>query len=240
MALNHSVADLLQKDRVFYHFDAITKIPRSSFHEKKISDFLVQFGKQLQFEVEQDEFFNVLIKKPASTNKQDLDPIIIQAHLDMVCEKNPNIVHDFSTDAISYYIDDDVISTHNQTTLGADNGIGIAIAMALLEDQSISHPPLHVIFTTAEEEDMSGALNIPMHWIQTHQLINLDHVNDQEVMAGSAGGKGCELSIPVEYISTQPTQKAVTIEIGHLQGGHSGEDIHRLRANAIILMGQLM
>lgn len=230
----------LIKDRVFYHFSIISKIPRQTFFEQEISDFIMNWAKNLNLEVYQDKKYNLLIRKPSTVGYENKKPIIIQAHIDMVCEKRPEIEHDFKKDPIKFELDGDILSTKNKTTLGADDGIGVAMAMAILEAKYLKHPPVDVILTTAEEEDMSGALNVDKSWFYTNRLINIDHVIDTEVIAGSCGGKGVELKFPVEYIKRPLNYVGYKIKIGGLRGGHSGEDIHKGRASANILLGRLL
>lgn len=234
-----SVEDL-REHRVFYHFSEISKIPRQTFFEKEISDFILNWAKNLGLEAHQDEKYNLLIRKAASSGYENQKPIIIQAHIDMVCEKKPEVEHDFKKDPIKFVLDGDILSTGNRTTLGADDGIGVAMAMAVLEDKNLKHPPIDVILTTAEEEDMSGALNVDKSWFYTNRLINIDHVVDDEIIAGSCGGKGAELKFPIEYEKKSDKYKGYKIKISGLRGGHSGEDIHKGRANANILLANLL
>lgn len=230
----------LRKNRVFYHFLEISKIPRQTFFEKEISNFILNWAKELGLEVHQDEKYNLLIRKPATLGYENKKPIIIQAHIDMVCEKRPEVEHDFKKDPIKLVLDEDILSTGNRTTLGADDGIGVAMAIAVLEDKNLKHPPIDVILTTAEEEDMSGALNVNKSWFNTNRLINIDHVVDNEIIAGSCGGKGVELKFPLEYTKKLDNYKGYKIKISGLKGGHSGEDIHKGRANANILLANLL
>ena len=234
-----SVEDL-KKHRVFYHFLEISKIPRQTFFEKEISDFILNWAKSLNLEVHQDEKYNLLIRKPATPGYEKQKPIVIQAHIDMVCEKRPEVEHDFRKDPIKLVLEGDILSTGNRTTLGADDGIGVAMAMAVLEDKTLKHPPVDVILTTAEEEDMSGALSVDKSWFNTNRLINIDHIVDTEIIAGSCGGIGVDLKFPVEYTKKTDNYKGYKIKISGLRGGHSGEDIHKGRANANVLLANLL
>ena len=234
-----SVEDL-KKHRVFYNFLEISRIPRQTFFEKEISDFILNWAKNLGLEVHQDEKNNLLIRKPATLGYENKKPIVIQAHIDMVCEKSPEVEHDFQKDPIKLVLEGDILSTGKRTTLGGDDGIGVAMAMAVLEDKNLKHPPIDVILTTAEEEDMSGALNIDKSWFNTNRLINIDHVVDTEIIAGSCGGVGVELKFPLEYTKKLDNYKGYKIKISGLRGGHSGEDIHKGRANANVLLANLL
>lgn len=237
---NYKNLEELLKNRVFFHFSEISKIPRQTFFEKEISDFIFNWAKKLNLEVKQDEKFNLLIRKPASIGYESKKPIILQAHIDMVCEKNPDVIHDFKKDAINLHLDGDILSTNNKTTLGADDGIGVALAMAILEDNSLKHPTIDVIFTTAEEEDMSGALSVDKSWFDTNRVINLDHVIDNELIAGSCGGKGAEFKFKASFIESPKDNISYKISIKNLIGGHSGEDINRGRGNANIILARFL
>ena len=147
----------IAKERIFYHFKEISKIPRGSGNEKQISDYLVDFGRKLGLECIQDSALNVIIKKPASKGYEESPAVIIQGHMDMVCEKNNAKVHDFTKDSIELIVKDDYIYA-DETTLGGDDGIAIAYAMAILEDSTIEHPALEVLITTDEETGMTGAI----------------------------------------------------------------------------------
>ncbi|HEY4533906.1 MAG TPA: beta-Ala-His dipeptidase [Fusobacterium sp.] len=230
----------LEKDTVFQHFLQICQIPRKTYHEKEISDYLFSWAKQKKMEVHQDEHWNLLIRKPASEGYEKKQSIILQAHMDMVCEKSPEAQHDFLKDPICPQLDGDFISTGNRTTLGADDGIGMALAMAILTEESVKHPPVDVIFTTAEEEDMSGALAIDSSWFHTNRVINLDNSVDDEIIGGSSGGKGVEMKLPVETILKPKGSHGYRITISGLTGGHSGEDIHKGLASANVLLGRLL
>ena len=236
----YKTLDDLKKHPVFYNFLQICKIPHQTFHEKELSDYLVKWATNLGLEVKQDSKFNLLIRKPASMGNEGKKPIILQAHIDMVCEKKPDVIHDFKKDPIPVQLDGDILSTGNKTTLGADDGIGTAMAMAILEAKNLKHPPIDVIFTTSEEEDMSGALNVDKSWFHTNRLINLDNSFDNEMITGSAGGKGAELKVPLTYEDSNSTYVTYKIIVDNLTGGHSGEDIDKGRGNAIIILARCL
>lgn len=229
----------LEKDIVFKHFIEITKIPHNSFEEKALSDFIKKWAEDMKFSVDQDSRYNLLIRKEGSKGREKEKPVILQAHIDMVCEKAPDYDHDFSKDPIPLVLEGDILSTGNKTTLGADDGIGVALAMAVLEN-SVDHPPIDVIFTTAEEEDLSGAINVDKTWFNTNRLINIDNTFDNQIVMGSAGGKGVEIAIPCERGKVSPNREFYEIEVSGLLGGHSGEDIDKGRGNAIIILANLL
>lgn len=229
------------KNSVYENFRKISSIPRNSFEEKKISDFLYKWAKERELEVYQDHSFNIFIRKPATQGYESAPTVLLQAHMDMVCEKSLDSKHDFSKDPIEFYIDGDIVSTRGKTTLGADNGIGVAYILSILESETISHPRLEALLTTAEEEDMSGAINFDTTQITASYLINLDHANDKEILCGSCGGMGVRLRLPIsKNYKDKSLYRCFRISVEGLLGGHSGEDIHRGHGNANILLGRIL
>lgn len=226
--------------RVFYHFRQICQIPHGSGNEKALSDYILQWAQGLGLEAEQDEADNVLVRKPATPGLEDVPGVMLQAHIDMVCEKGEGVAHDFEKDPIDWIIDGDMLSTGGKTTLGADDGIGMALIMAVLEDNSLSHPALEALFTTMEEEDMSGAEKFNSEKMQSHYLINLDHTVESEVTCGSCGGMQVDFRLPMEWKPVPKGFHTYRLSVSGLKGGHSGEDIHRGRGNANILLARLL
>jgi len=227
----------LEKERVFYYFEKISSIPRESGKEMAVSNWIFNWTKELGLEAAQDAAFNLVIRKKASPGYEASQPLILQAHLDMVCEKTPESSHDFTKDPIKLKVEEDWLVSACQTTLGADNGIGIAYAMAILEDKSLRHPPLEVIFTVEEETTFKGANFLSTDLYKGRRMINLDHANDQELIAGSCGGTGMYFTLPLLWEKQRPTgYRGYRVRLKGLLGGHSGEDIHLGRANAICLM----
>lgn len=223
--------ELLQ-DRVFRIFHEISQIPHGSANEEKISLFLVDWAKKRNLFVMQDEYNNVLMRKKASTGYEQAPGILLQAHMDMVCEKVPESSHDFTKDPISWVIEGDYVTTGGETTLGADDGIGMALAMAVLEEDTWKHPAIEVLFTVMEEEDLSGAIRFDTSHLQSCALINLDNVNDQEIVCGSCGGEAVEVELPADCSEVPGDWVLYRLEAKGLKGGHSGEDIHKGRGNA--------
>lgn len=220
----------LSPERVFYYFEEISKIPRESHHEKAVSDYVVSFGKKIGLETYQDSSFNVILRKKASPGYEKSPGVIIQGHLDMVCEKEIDSDHDFSKDPIDLVIDGDRLKA-NKTTLGADNGIAIAMAMALLEDNSLKHGPLEFLATTSEEVDLGGALSIDSTILKGSMLINIDSEDEGVLTVGSAGG--IELNIGIPFIKeSKESLLSWSIGIQNFSGGHSGVEIHRRKGNA--------
>lgn len=221
--------------KVLEQFFEITKIPRPSFHEEKIRDYIYNFGKAHNFETYKDDYKNVLIRKPASEGYEKYAPIALQAHIDMVCEKAPSVEIDFTTDGIEYFVDGDIVSTHGKTSLGADNGLGISSILTILNDDSLKHPEIEAIFTSCEEEDFSGAENFDGSLLKSRHLINLDHCVENEILSSSAGGITVTASKKLERIENN-NFNSFKVTISGLVGGHSGEDIHKGRGNSNILL----
>ncbi|MCL2386517.1 MAG: aminoacyl-histidine dipeptidase [Defluviitaleaceae bacterium] len=229
----------LEPKSVFKHFEAISKIPRGSGDEKAVSDFIVQFAKKLNLPFEQDDWNNLIIAKPASAGYESHAPVILQAHLDMVCEKNSDTQHDFSTDPLDLYVEDDFVKACG-TTLGADNGIGVAMCMALLEEKGGKHPPLEIVLTTDEETGMGGAENLNTGLLMGKRLINLDSSDDTTFIMGCAAGVTTEFTIPAQWVNSTTDSTICEITVKGLKGGHSGVDIEKERGNAIRILAHLL
>nr|WP_320014203.1 aminoacyl-histidine dipeptidase [uncultured Desulfobacter sp.] len=228
----------LQPERVMYYFEAISRIPRESANEQAVSDYIKSVGKELGFETIQDANNNVIIKKPASAGKEDADPVILQGHMDMVCAKEKDKVIDFDKDPIELVVDGDFI-TADGTTLGADNGIAVAMTLALLEDADAVHPRIEALFTTEEETGMGGAINVDGKYFEGKTLINVDSEEEGIFTVSCAGGVRIFFKQP--YLNVENLyNRSYEIEISGLTGGHSGIEIHEGRANSIKLMGRLL
>lgn len=231
--------DNITEERIFYHFEEISKIPRGSGNEKQISDYLVKFGKDLGLECIQDEALNVIIKKPASKGYEKAPAVIIQGHMDMVCEKNSDTVHDFMKDPIKLIVKGDYIYADG-TTLGGDDGIAVAYAMALLEDNTIDHPALEILITTDEETGMTGAMAVQPQYLNGKIVLNLDSEEEGKLWVSCAGGIRTQSTLPIEWINKKSNTKEYILQIKGLKGGHSGADIHFGRGNSNKLMGRLL
>jgi len=232
------ILDGLTPKRVFYYFEEISKIPRGSKNEQAISDYLYAFGQNLGFEVFQDESLNIVIKKPATKGYENAPTVLIQGHMDMVCEKNSNTVHDFEKDPLKLVVSGDDISADG-TTLGADNGIAVAMALALLESKDMSHPALEVLLTTDEEMGMSGAAKVDGSIFNSRILINLDSEGEGELTAGCSGGGRIHYYVPI--IRQAPAfKRAYKITVKGLKGGHSGVDIHLERGNSNVILARIL
>ncbi|WP_297418616.1 aminoacyl-histidine dipeptidase [Clostridium sp.] len=233
------ILENITEERIFHHFKEINKIPRGSGNEKQISDYLIGFGKQLGLECIQDEALNVIIKKPASKGYEKAPTVIIQGHMDMVCEKNNDKVHDFTKDPISFIVKDDYIYA-DKTTLGGDDGIAVAYAMAILEDNTIEHPPLEILITTDEESGMSGARAVKREHLNGKIVLNLDSEEEGMLWVSCAGGIRTQSTLPIDWINKKDSTKEFILEVKGLKGGHSGAEIHLGRGNANKLMGRLL
>ncbi|NFS28025.1 aminoacyl-histidine dipeptidase [Clostridium botulinum] len=226
-------------EKVFYYFNEISRIPRGSGNEKGISDYLLNFGKNLGLEAIQDDALNIIIKKPASPGYEKSPTVIIQGHMDMVCEKNNEKVHDFTKDPIELVTKDDFIYA-NGTTLGADDGIAVAYAMAILEDNTIEHPAIEVLLTSDEEAGMSGAMALKSGCLDGKIVINLDSEDEGKLLVSCAGGIRTKSILNVQWENTQKNKKAFKLIIKGLSGGHSGSDIHLGRGNSNKLIGRVL
>ena len=222
---------------IFRYFTEISKIPRGSGNEKQISDYLVAFAKEHQFECTQDVANNVIIIKEASAGFEKEPAIILQGHMDMVCEKRKDYTHDFLKDEIKVIMEGDYLHSDG-TTLGADDGIAIAYIMALFTDDTLEHPRLEAIITTDEEVGMHGAKALDLSHLQGKYLINLDSEEEGYLLSSCAGGLTGTSTLPLKRVSVYG--KKVKISIGGLLGGHSGQDIGKNRTNATKLLGRLL
>ncbi len=227
----------LKPEKVFYFFEEISKIPRGSGNTKAVSDYCVDFAKQRGLEVIQDPWNNVIIRKEASKGRESEAGIIVQGHLDMVAEKTPDSNHDFMTDPLELMIEGDFL-TAKDTTLGADDGIAIAMGLALLDDAELSHPQLEMIFTVDEETGMDGAMNIDLSCITGKYVLNLDSEDEGILTAGCAGGGKVKTEIYIDRWNAKG--RLVELVVTGLKGGHSGVEIDKERANANLLMARLI
>ncbi|WP_295160887.1 aminoacyl-histidine dipeptidase [uncultured Brachyspira sp.] len=227
----------LASEEVFRWFAEISKIPRKSKHEKQISDFLMLFAKDRNLEAYQDEVYNVIIKKKASKGYENTVPVIIQGHMDMVCEKTDESEHNFYKDSIKLIAEGDILRADN-TTLGADNGIAVAYALALLDSEDISHPALEILITSNEETDMKGAFSVTNEYLNGKTLINLDAEEEGVFLTGCAGGYNIAVEFNIERENNK--NSSLKIDISGLKGGHSGMEINRQRANALKILGRIL
>lgn len=220
-------------------FEGISQIPRCSKHEDRISAWLAEWAEQRNLPVKRDEHRNVLITVPASAAYEDRPAVVLQAHMDMVCQKTEDSPHDFSKDPIVLVRDGDWLRARD-TTLGADDGIGIAIALALAEDAATPHPKLELLFTTDEEVDMTGAGGLASGFITGTRLVNLDSETEGAITLGAAGGRKLDISLPMTFAPLGQQEVVFALRVDGLLGGHSGIDIDKGRANANVLLAQAL
>ncbi|MEY8321507.1 aminoacyl-histidine dipeptidase [Lachnospiraceae bacterium 46-61] len=233
------VLESLEPKSVFYFFEEICSIPHGSRNEKKLSDYIVHFAEKRGLYYKQDEQNNVLIKKKATQGYESKPTIILQAHIDMVCEKNGNVEHDFEKDGLKLIIEDGKIKADG-TTLGADNGIGVAYMLAILDAENIAHPDIEAIFTTEEEIGMGGAKEFDASDLKGKIFINLDSEEQGELVISCCGGNKTNVLLPIVWEETPEWGIPYLLKITGLKGGHSGTDIHLQRANANKLMGRIL
>ena len=227
----------LAPERVWYYFEELCRIPHGSGNTKQISDYCAGFAKEKGLRYVQDEVGNVIIFKDAAPGYEKAPAVIIQGHLDMVAEKTPESSHDFLKDPLDLFVEDGWVGAKD-TTLGGDDGIAIAYALAVLEDESLPHPALECVFTVDEETGMDGAYALDMSVLQGKYLLNLDSEEEGTVLASCAGGLRKNCVLPVERQEMEGM--AYRLEIAGLKGGHSGSEIDKERGNAVILMGRLL
>lgn len=229
----------LEPQALWNHFADLNAVPRPSKKEERVIEFMMNFGKSLGLETIQDAIGNVVIKKPATPGMEKRPTVVLQSHLDMVHQKNSDTVFDFDTQGIEMLVDGDWVKA-NGTTLGADNGIGVAAIMAIFASKDIPHPALEAMFTIDEETGMTGAIKIDPSNFKGTILLNLDTEDDDELSIGCAGGIDTNTTYNYEEENTDDTQVAYEISIRGLLGGHSGMDIHRGRGNANKLMNRIL
>ena len=227
----------LKPENVFYYFEEIANIPHGSRNTKQISDYLVNFAKERNLEHYQDELNNVVIIKEASEGYESAEPVIIQGHMDMVCEKENGSTIDFEKDGLELYVDDGFVKAKD-TTLGVDDGIAVAYALALLDSKELKHPRLEVVITVDEEIGMLGAVDIDLSMLKGHIMLNIDSDVEGEFLTSCAGGMSINSSIPVTRTSQTGLETIITLT--GLDGGHSGAEIHKEHGNANILMGRIL
>lgn len=228
----------LEPRAVFHWFEELTKIPRCSYHEEKVAEFIRAFAEERGLWVHVDGEHNVIVKKEATSGREHAPAVILQGHLDMVCEKVPGCAHDFSKDPIPLVVEDGWVKTKG-TTLGADDGIAVAYILAILDAKDIVHGPIEALFTTAEEMSMEGAAAVTSEHLSGRYLLNIDGEVEGDLLVGCSSGFPMEASRTVQWIDA-PQGMWKKLRIEHLVGGHSGQEIHRSRANAIKLLARLL
>ena len=234
-----SVIENLEPKIVWKHFDEIRKIPRCSKHEEKIREYIIEFAQQQKLKYKTDTPGNVVIMKSASPGMEKKPVVILQGHMDMVCEKNSDVQHDFIKDPIKLKRDGDIL-TADGTTLGADNGIGLAISLAILEDKALKHGPIEALFTVDEETGLTGAFAMKSDMVTGRIMINLDSEDFGVLTVGCAGGGDSKIELPIITRPINGNLETMMVKVSGLRGGHSGVDIHEQRGNAVKLLSRLL
>lgn len=219
-------------------FDQVCAIPHPSYHEEEIAEFMLNWAKSQNLFAERDSVGNILIRKPATAGMEDRKTIALQAHLDMVPQANEGTQHDFTKDPILPYIDGEWVKAKG-TTLGADNGIGLASCMAVLEATDLAHPTVEVLLTMTEERGMEGVIGLKQNWLEAEIMINTDTEDNGEIYIGCAGGENANIELPIQW-QANAFDGALKVSLKGLRGGHSGCDIHTNRVNAIKLFVRLL
>lgn len=231
------VLENIEPEKVMYYFEKISRIPHGSGNSDGLSDYIAEFAKKKNLEFYQDSFKNIIVIKEATKGKETSKTLIIQGHLDMVAEKKPGSTHDFSKDPLKLRVEGDFISAKD-TTLGGDDGIAVAYALAILDSKDIPHPKLEVVFTVDEEIGMIGAANIDLSFLEGKYVLNIDSEEEGVLTVGCAGGLKALVQIPLTRYELLGTK--YTIRIHGLKGGHSGIEIDKERANSNILLGRIL
>ncbi len=229
----------LKPERLWHYFLEICKIPRPSKREEKIIRYLLDFGRDHELDTMTDDVHNVLIRKPATPGNEHQKSVILQSHIDMVCEKNADIVHDFMKDPILPFLEAGWIKAKG-TTLGADDGIGIAAQLAILESKDIPHGPIECLFTVDEETGLSGAFGLKKGFLNSTILLNLDSEDEGQLFIGCAGGRDTVATLNLDTEPVQQGSIAYKVSITGLKGGHSGDDINKGLGNAVKLLNRFL
>ena len=231
------VLNNLVPEKVFYYFEELCNIPHGSKNTKAISDYCVNFAKERGLAYHQDASNNIIILKNGSKGYEDSKPVIIQGHLDMVCEKEKDCTIDFEKDGLDLAIDGDYIYAKG-TTLGGDDGIAVAMALAILDDDTLEHPPIEAVFTVDEEIGMLGAVAMDCSSLKSRLMLNLDSENEGHFLVGCAGGMMVECVFPAER--RRWSGKVVSVHVNGVTGGHSGVEIQKQGANANVILGRVL
>ncbi len=229
----------LSPERVWFYFGEICKVPRPSKKEKLIADYIIGIARELNLDFEVDETGNILIRKPATEGYDHFPVVVLQSHMDMVCEKNSDTYHDFENDPIIPRIEGEWVKATG-TTLGADDGIGIAAQLAILDSTDIEHGPLEMLFTVDEETGLTGANGLKAGFLKGNILLNLDSEDEGELFIGCAGGQDTKVLMSYSKVAVNYDFAGYQIKVTGLQGGHSGDDINKGRGNAVKILNRLL
>ena len=235
----NSNIEQLSPERVFHFFAEICKIPHPSKKEAKMAAYLMDFARERDLNAEIDAIGNVFIRKPASAGFENLLSVVLQSHIDMVCEKNSDTKHDFDTDPIVPFADGEWVKATG-TTLGADDGIGVAVQLAILDSDDIPHGPVECLFTIDEETGLTGAFGLKPGFLKGQILLNLDSEDEGQIFIGCAGGRDSIAQLPFQTETTPLESSALKLFVGGLKGGHSGDDINKGLGNAVKILNRLL
>lgn len=233
------VLEKIDYKNIFKYFEEISEIPRGSGNMQAISDYLVSFAKEHNLEYIQDKFLNVIMIKEATSGYENAPAVIIQGHMDMVCEKDSSSNHDFEKEGLELVIDGDYIRA-NGTTLGGDDGVAVAYALAILSDDTLKHPRLEVVITTDEETGMDGVIGLDTTPLKAKYMLNIDSEDEGVILCSSAGGLNGTVTLPLQYEDVTDEKQALKVTVKGLKGGHSGAEIHKNRTNASIMLGRIL
>ncbi len=228
----------IEPEEVMYFFEELSRKQRCSRHEKQASDYVANFAKERGLEYHQDDLYNIIVKKPGTPGYEDAPTVILHGHLDMVCKTDEGVEHNFS-EGVNLEVDGDFIKAKG-TTLGADNGIGIAYMLALLDSSNIPHPPLECVMTVMEEMGKVGADNIDVSLLSGKRMIDFNWIDDKQLLAGCSGDVSCKITIPADWETPESGLVPMVLDIRGLRGGHCEFDIHLERANSIVLLARLL
>ncbi|MFQ5677537.1 MAG: aminoacyl-histidine dipeptidase [bacterium] len=234
-----TVVSDFQPKELWKHFDKILTIPRGSKNEKAMGAYILGIAKDLGLEAKQDSAGNIVVSKPGTSGHESAPITILQSHLDMVNEKNADVDHDFTQDPIKPRQEGEYLYATG-TTLGSDNGIGVAAALAVMESEAIQHGPMEFLFTVDEETGLTGASSLAADMLQGRQLINMDTEEEGSLYVGCAGGAGLNLTLPLNFGATPSDSQALSVKLHGMKGGHSGVDIHLQRGNAVKLLARAL
>lgn len=229
----------LQPERVWHFFSEINKVPRPSKKEQKIVHYIIKVSEELGLKYKVDDTGNIVVQKPAAKGYENLRSVVLQSHVDMVCEKNADVDHDFDKDPIQTFIENGWVKARG-TTLGGDDGIGMAVQLALMESNEIPHGPLEFLFTIDEETGLTGAKGLKTGFVESRILLNLDSEDEGELFIGCAGGMDTAISMTYSKIPVNFDCSAFHISVTGLKGGHSGDDINKGLGNAVKILNRLL
>jgi dipeptidase D len=234
-----SIIENLEPKAVWKHFDEIRKIPRCSKHEEEIRKYIVDFAKKQDLDYKEDKVGNIVIRKNASKGMENKPGVVLQGHMDMVCEKNSDVDFDFSKDPIQLKIEGDFLTAVG-TTLGADNGVGLAMSLAILEDKNLKHGPIEGLFTVDEETGLTGAFAMSKDLLKGKIMLNLDSEDFGVLTVGCAGGGESKIKLPFKTQPVNGKMDSIVVKVSGLRGGHSGVDIHEQRGNAVKILSRML